>query len=592
MSVAVEGLGASPGRVLGRVRRLEWEIPPIPHHTIGPDDVDREIDRFERARKAAIARLIKLQSETTDLLGRFEGKVFESQAFMIDDPDLTAGTLAYIRDNYLAAERAFELQVLEYRVRMLDSPHAMVLDRLPDLHDVRHGVLSNLLDRPEPSLEGVGAGPAMIIVAQDIAPSLAVRMRPEHVLGLVTASGSRGSHSVLLARSLGIPAVVGVGADLARIKDGAKLLVDGSTGRLIVDPTAGEEEGYRRSVVQAEARRKILASLAANPTETVDGVHIVVQANLDQPSDVDHAIQLGAEGVGLFRSEFLVIGRREIPSEEEQYEAYTGVVEAFRGREVTLRTFDIGGDKFPLFLSMPAEENPYLGWRAIRVCLDLPDLFRNQLRSAVRASAHGDLRLLIPFVTSADELIRTRERLAEVYESLDLVESGRRIPVGLMVETPAALETVDLLAPYADFVSLGTNDLTQYVLAADRGHAKVSGIYDPLHPALVRMYGRLAADCSRHQLDLSVCGELSADPVGVAVLLGLGYRKFSVSLSALAEIRELIRHLSVAELEQLCAEHTRCESGLEVRAVVEAYFERSGALMISGPSVGASSDQA
>jgi len=590
VSVAFEGVGASPGRVLGRVRRLEWEIPPIPHHTIGPEDVDREIDRFERARKAAIARLVELQSETTDLLGRFEGKVFESQAFMIDDPDLTAGTIAYIRDNFLAAERAFELQVLEYRVRMLDSPHAMVLDRLPDLHDVRHGVLTHLLDRPEPSLEGTGAGPAMIIVAQDIAPSLAVRMRPEHVLGLVTASGSRGSHSVLLARSLGIPAVVGVGVDLARIQDGAKLLVDGNSGRLIVDPTAGEEEGYRRSVVQTAARRKILARLAAKPTETVDGVHTVVQANLDQPSDVEQAIQLGAEGVGLFRSEFLVIGRREIPSEEEQYDAYTVVVEAFRGREVTLRTFDIGGDKFPLFLSMPAEENPYLGWRAIRVCLDLPDLFRNQLRAAVRASAHGDLRLLIPFVTSADELIRTRERLAEVYESLDMIESGRRIPVGVMVETPAALETVDLLAPYADFVSLGTNDLTQYVLAADRGHAKVSGIYDPLHPALVRMYGRLAADCSRHQLDLSVCGELSADPVGVAVLLGLGYRKFSVSLSALAEIRELIRHLSVVELERLCAEHTRCESGLEVRAVVEAYFERSGALTVSGASVGTSSE--
>jgi phosphotransferase system enzyme I (PtsI) len=324
--------------VLGRVRRLEWEIPPIPHHTIGPDDVDREIDRFERARKAAIARLIKLQSETTDLLGRFEGKVFESQAFMIDDPDLTAGTLAYIRDNYLAAERAFELQVLEYRVRMLDSPHAMVLDRLPDLHDVRHGVLSNLLDRPEPSMEGVGAGPAMIIVAQDIAPSLAVRMRPEHVLGLVTASGSRGSHSVLLARSLGIPAVVGVGVDLARIKDGAKLLVDGSTGRLIVDPTAGEEEGYRRSVVQTEARRKILASLAANPTETVDGVHIVVQANLEQPSDVDQAIQLGAEGVGLFRSEFLVRCSRGV-SRSRGYPADL----RYRWRQVPVVPVDAGG---------------------------------------------------------------------------------------------------------------------------------------------------------------------------------------------------------------------------------------------------------
>ena len=590
MSLAFEGVGASPGRVLGCVRLLEWEIPPVQHRTIGPDEVDREVERFELARKAAIARVQALQAETDDLLGRFEGKVFESQAFMIDDPDLVAGTIAYIRDNFLAAERAFELQMLEHRVRMLDSPHAMVLDRLPDLHDVRLGVLSSLLDRPEPSLEGSRAGPAMVIVAQDIAPSLAVRMRPEHVLGVVTASGSRGSHSVLLARSLGIPAVVGVGADLARIKDGVKILLDGHSGRLIIEPTEAEEDGYRRAVIQSEARRKILASLAAEPTETVDGVHTVVQANVDQPFEVEQAIQLGAEGVGLFRSEFLVIGRREYPSEEEQYVAYSSVVEAFPGLEVTLRTFDIGGDKFPLFLSMPAEENPYLGWRAIRVCLDLPELFRSQLRAAVRASAHGDLRLLIPFVTSADELSRTRDRLAEVYESLDMVESGRRIPVGLMVETPAALETVDLLAPYADFVSLGSNDLTQYVLAADRGHAKVSGIYDPLHPALVRMYGRLADDCKRHQLDLSVCGELSADPVGVAVLLGLGYRKFSVSLSALAEIRELIRHLSVQDLEELCAENTRCESGAEVRAVVEAYFERSGALSVGGVTGGASTD--
>ena len=590
MSVAFEGVGASPGRVLGCVRVLEWEIPPIEHRTIGQDEVELEVERFELARKAAIARVAALQAETTRLLGRFEGKVFESQAFMIDDPDLVAGTIAYIRDNFLAAERAFELQMLEYRVRMLDSPHAMVLDRLPDLHDVRLGVLSSLLERPEPSLEGSGSGPAMVIVAQDIAPSLAVRMRPEHVLGVVTASGSRGSHSVLLARSLGIPAVVGVGADLARIKDGVKILLDGHSGSLIIEPTEAEEEGYRRAVIQSEARRKVLASLAAEPTETIDGVHTVVQANVDQPFEVEQAIQLGAEGVGLFRSEFLVIGRREFPSEEEQYEAYSSVVEAFPGREVTLRTFDIGGDKFPLFLSMPAEENPYLGWRAIRVCLDLPELFLSQLRAAVRASAHGDLRLLIPFVTSADELSRTRERLAEVYESLDMVESGKRIPVGLMVETPAALETVDLLAPYADFVSLGSNDLTQYVLAADRGHAKVSGIYDPLHPALVRMYRRLAEDCKRHQLDLSVCGELSADPVGVAVLLGLGYRKFSVSLSALAEIRELIRHLSVRELEELCAENTRCESGAEVRAVVEAYFEQSGALSVGGATSGARTD--
>ncbi len=590
MSTALDGVGASPGRVLGRVRRLAWEIPPVRHRTIRPADVDAEIEKFECARKAAVARTIELQAETTTLLGRFEGKVFESQAFMIEDPDLVEGTREYIRENYLAAERAFELQILEQRVRMLDSPHAMVLDRLPDLHDVRHGVLSFLLGRPDAGLEGPVDGPAMIIVAQDIAPSLAVRMRPENVLGIVTASGSRGSHSVLIARSLGIPAVVGVGADLAMIQDGARLLVDGHTGRLIIDPTESEEEGYRRTVAQAAARKKILARLAAEPTETVDGVRTVVQANLDQPFDVEEAVRLGAEGVGLFRSEFLVIGRREIPSEEEQYEAYSTVVKGFPGQEVTLRTFDIGGDKFPLFLTMPAEENPYLGWRAIRVCLDLPDLFGNQLRAAVRASVHGDLRLLIPFVTSVDELVRTRQRLTEVYESLDMVESGHRIPVGLMVETPAALETVDLLAPYADFVSLGTNDLTQYVLAADRGHAKVSGIYDPLHPSLVRMYRRLAAECQRHQLDLSVCGELAADPIGVAVLLGLGYRTFSVAPSSLAEIRELIRHLSVEELEQLCSDNNRCESGAEVRAVVEAYFERTGALSVGETPAGLQGD--
>ena len=580
MSLLLEGIGASPGRALGPVRLIEWEIPPILHRSIDPNLVSAEIERFQRARKLALARLHDLQQETTELLGGFEGKVFESQAYMIDDPDLVAGTLAYIRDNLLTAERAFELQLLEQRVQMLESVHAMVMDRLADLRDVRGNVLSCLLDRPAPGLDmSDDEGPA-IVVAHDIAPSVAVRMRPDKVLGVITASGTRGSHSVLLARSLGIPAVVGIGQNLGRISDGCTLLVDGRSGRLVVDPSPAEIEGHKRALAQLEERRKILAELAARPTETVDGVHTVVQANLDQPFEVEDAIRLGAEGVGLLRTEFLVIGHREIPSEKEQYEAYRSVVEAFPGREVTIRTFDIGGDKYPQFMSMQKEENPYLGWRAIRVCLDDPELFRNQLRAAVRASRHGNIRLLVPLVTQVEELMRTRDHLAAVYETLGGVDPERQIPVGLMVETPAAVETLDLLAPYADFVSLGTNDLTQYVLAADRGNVKVASIYDPLHPALVRMYGRLAEECEKHHLDLSVCGELSADPIGVAVLLGLGYRKFSVSLSSLAEIRELIRHLSVRELQGLCAQNTRCESGEEVRAVVQSYFDRTDALRV------------
>ena len=580
MSLLLEGIGASPGRALGPVRLIEWEIPPILHRSIDPDSVSAEIKRFQRAREQALARLHDLQQETTELLGGFEGKVFESQAYMIEDPDLIAGTQAYIRENLLTAERAFELQLLEQRVQMLESVHAMVMDRLADLRDVRGNVLSCLMGRPAPGLDMSDDEKPAIVVAHDIAPSVAVRMRPDKVLGVITASGTRGSHSVLLARSLGIPAVVGIGQNLGRISDGCSLLVDGRSGRLIVDPTPAEIEGHNRALAQLEERRKILAELAARPTETVDGVHTVVQANLDQPFEVADAIRLGAEGVGLLRTEFLVIGHREIPSEKEQYEAYRSVVEAFPGREVTIRTFDIGGDKYPQFMAMQAEENPNLGWRAIRVCLDDPELFRNQLRAAVRASRHGNVRLLIPLVTKVEEMARTREHLAAVYETLGGVDPERQIPVGLMVETPAAVETLDLLAPYADFVSLGTNDLTQYVLAADRGNVKVASIYDPLHPALVRMYGRLAEECEKHHLDLSVCGELSADPIGVAVLLGLGYRKFSVSLSSLAEIRELIRHLSVQELQGLCAQNTRCESGEEVRAVVQSYFDRTGALRV------------
>jgi len=582
VSTVIEGIGAAPGRVLGTAWRLDWEVPPVRHRTIGPEQVEQEVARFQTARLEALARVAQLQEDVTRKLGPFEGKIFESQAVMIEDPVLVEGTIAYIRENFLAAERAFELQMLEHRVRMTDSAHAMVLDRLADLHDVRARVLCRLLGIPDPALETAAPPSPSIVVAQDIAPSLAVGMDPERIVGIVTGAGSRGSHSVLLARSLGIPVVVGVGAGLAEIGDGERLLLDGRTGRVVVRPSHAEEESYLRSVAQAERRRELLAELALRPSRTVDGVHAVVQANLDQPFETEDAIRLGADGVGLFRSEFLAIGRREIPSEEEQLEAYRSVLAAFPDHEVTLRTFDVGGDKFPAFLAMPSEDNPYLGWRAIRVCLDSPELFRNQLRAAVRASKFGNLRLLLPFVISADEIRATRDLLASIYEELGEVESGRRLPVGVMIETPAAVETLDLLAPYVDFVSLGTNDLTQYVLAADRGNTRVSGIYDPLHPALVRQYGRVERECARHGLDLSVCGELAADPVGVAVLLGLGYRKFSVSLAALPEIRELIRHLSVRDLEELCHRHDRCESGAEVRAIVEAYFEQSGALAVGG----------
>lgn len=578
MSRILEGMGASSGRALGPVRRIDWDIPLVPHRTIRPEDVEDEVERFGRARARALEHVSHLQTETTHRIGPFEGKVFESQAMMIEDPDLVRGTLSYVRDNYVCAERAFEWQILEMRLRMQESAHAMLVDRLADLHDVRTRVLSHLLGRDDPSdLVTDGDEPA-ILVGSELPPSIAARLDPERILGVVLSGGSRGAHGVILARALGIPVVVAVGVPLESIGDSDRLLVDGRTGEIRINPSPQEVEGFHRAVAQATHRREALQEVAGRPTETLDGVRTVVQANLDLPHEAEDALRLGADGVGLFRSEFLVIGRREIPAEEDQLQAYRAVLEAFPDREVTLRTFDIGGDKFPLFLQMPPEDNPYLGWRAIRICLDMPDLFRNQLSAAVRASASGTLRLLIPFVSTVEEMQRSRDMLMEVYSSLGLTDAGARVPLGVMVETPAAVETLDLLAPYVDFVSLGTNDLTQYVLAADRGNGNLGKLYDPLHPALVRMYRRVVKECSRHGLDLSVCGELAGDPLGVAALLGLGYRKFSVSVRSLPEIRELIRNVSAKDLGKIMRKLDRAESGDEVRRAVAHYLSDRGLL--------------
>lgn len=569
MSHRLLGIGASPGRASGPAKWIHWDLPPPEHRTISPDEVEAEVRRFHEARVWAQERIRTIRDRTAEEVGAIEAKIFEPQMLMLDDPDLVQGTVSYIRDNFLSAERAFDWRVLEIRSRWLDTAHAMVLDRLADLQDIRFRVLSRLLGRDDGSVEPP-ATPSILLL-DDLTPSLAVRLDPSRVLGAVTAAGSRSSHSAVLARSIGIPAVVGVGPGLRDIEEGTELIVDGSTGRIIVAPTPEEREAHRLTVERLTSWHERLDELAAEPPVTADGRRVRLRANLDQPDDARAAARSGAEGVGLFRSEFLVIGRRVIPSEDEQYQAYRSVAEAFADHPVTLRTFDIGGDKFPIFLEMPSEENPYLGWRAIRVCLDLPDLFRNQLRAVVRASAHGHMRILLPFIVSVEEVRRTREILREVMEEHGMAPGD--IPLGIMVETPAALETLDVLATHVDFLSLGTNDLTQYVMAADRGNARLSYLHDPLHPALFRMYRRLLAGAAAHELPVGVCGDLATDPVGLAVLLGLGYRDFSLPPSSIPEVREVVRAVSAEELEEICAGLDGCETAGEIRAPVALYLE-------------------
>ncbi|MFV1987359.1 MAG: phosphoenolpyruvate--protein phosphotransferase [Gemmatimonadota bacterium] len=549
-SERVLGLAASPGRVLGELKRIEWDLPTPQHRTITAGDMDVEIARFDEARRAARQRVEVLRAETAASLGEVEAKIFDAQLLMLEDPDLIGGTTRYIRENFLAADRAFDWRITELRTQMLDVGHLMIIDRMADLMDVRFRVLSHLMGKGG-DVVTLPTDPA-ILVFDDLTPSMAVRLDPQIALGLVIGAGSRTTHSAVLARSMGIPAVVGVGRKLSRLEDGALALIDGGSGKIIVRPTAREIEAHGEMERRLSHVRDQLSDQKAEPIRTVDGVRIAIRANLDQPHDVKAARRVAAEGVGLFRSEFLVIGQRVIPSEKEQFDAYRAVVDGFPDHPVTLRTFDIGGDKFPLFLEMPPEENPYLGWRAIRVCLDLPDLFRNQIRAAVRAGGKdGRLRILIPFVTTVDEVLRTREILDDVAVGVGVDPAS--VKMGIMVETPAVVETIDLIAPHIDFVSLGTNDLCQYTLAVDRGNARLAHLSDPLHPALIRSYAAIHARASAAGLDISVCGDLATDSVGLAILVGLGYRDFSVAPMAIPEIRELLGTLSAADLSRICA---------------------------------------
>ncbi|MCG8469240.1 MAG: phosphoenolpyruvate--protein phosphotransferase [Gemmatimonadetes bacterium] len=550
MTEVILGIGASPGRALGEARRVRWRVAPPPHRTIEPSEISSEIERFEEARVWARERVRETRERAAAALGEVEANIFDPQILMLDDPDLIDGTVRYVRENLLSAERAFDWRLTELRIAILDAAHLIIVDRLADLQDIRFRVLARLAGHEEDPLS-LPTEPS-VLVFEDLTPSLAVRLDPAIALGLVSAVGSRTAHSAVLARSLGIPAVVGVGSELARIEDGHRLLVDGGTGRLIVDPSEREVDAHRKMARRLSELDRDERLHEPTPVHTIDGQRVFLRANIDQPHDVAAARRVGAEGVGLFRSEFLVIGRRVIPSEEEQYDAYRQVIDGFPDHRVTLRTFDIGGDKFPLFLDMPPEENPYLGWRAIRVCLDLPDLFRNQLQAAIRAGGiERRMRLLIPFVTSEEEILRTRALLEEVVEDTG---TDRRVPLGVMVETPALADTLDVVGRHLDFISLGTNDLTQYSLAVDRGNARLQHLADPLHPAMVRMYARVIESASDAELDVGMCGDLAADPVGLGVLLGLGYRDFSLAPRSIPEVRDLIRQLTVADLATACGD--------------------------------------
>jgi phosphoenolpyruvate-protein phosphotransferase (PTS system enzyme I) len=571
-----DGIAASPGIVIGRAHVLGWEMPRVPHTSIRTDDVAGEIARFHSARRWAQDRIREIQAQTEQRLGYVEAQIFEPQTLMLDDAELVDGTVAYIRDNHLSAARAFELRMLEFQSEWSRSGHPMIMDRLNDLADIQIRVIRRLLNLSDPEVGLKNVEPGAILVARDLTPSVTVQLDRTRILGLATDVGTRTSHSAILARSLGLPAVVSLGELAGTLSGGEELILDGREGRVIVQPSDEEKRTYQDRDIKVREWEQELLLLAHLDAVTPDHQAVMLRANIDLPSEAVGARSHGARGIGLYRTEFFVVGRSTPPEEEEQYRCYREVLDVFPNDAVYIRTFDLGGDKFPAFLHMPPEENPFLGWRAIRVCLDTPDLFRAQLRALLRATAHGDVRIMLPLVNEISEIRRTRQLLEEEAHALEMqgIAFNGGYKVGVMIETPAAALTAAELARYADFFSIGTNDLVQYTLAVDRGNSRLAPLYNPFHPAVIRLMEQTARAGRAAGIEVSVCGELAGNPLGVFLLLGLGINAFSVASSSLPEVKKVIRSVPAAEARDAVARALSAATPEEVVAILTAELSR------------------
>ena len=584
MSVVLDGSPASEGIVAAPVFVLEWGLPLVAHQSISDDVIATEIDRFDEARRWAMERLTELKEQTEARLGHVEARIFDPQLLMLEDVEVVDGTARYIRENRLSAARAFELRMLELRAMWSRTSHPMVLDRLNDLEDLMTRVLRRLLGLNDPSDLGAIDEP-VIVVAPNLTPSLIVQLDLENVLGIATDHGTRTAHWVMLARSLGIPAAVGFGDASTRARSGVPAILDGRIGRLVLEPVEDERAVFEARRRQHSEWEEEIAMIAALESVTQDGQYVELRGNLDLPGEAEAARAHGAVGVGLFRTEFLVVGRSSMPNEEEQYEAYRDVAEAFPSGAVYIRTFDLGGDKFPMFLNMPQEENPFLGWRAIRVCLDEPDLFRTQLRALLRATAHGDVRLMIPLVNDVEEIRDVRALLQEEAEGLrrDGIPFNAGYKLGVMIETPAAALDAAELARYSDFFSIGTNDLIQYTLAVDRTNTRLAKLYNPFHPAVVRQLHQVARVGRAAGIEVSVCGEMASHPLGAFLLMGLDITALSMAWPSLPEIKRLVRDVRMEDARTAARKALAAPTAQDVtRCLVEGIGDSVDLSVFSG----------
>jgi phosphotransferase system enzyme I (PtsI) len=543
-----------------------------PQHTIAKTQLSEaesleEVNRLERALVQTRHEILEVQHKVSEAMGASEGSIFDAHLLVLEDRTLIDEVVRMITGEKVNAEYAFHEVAERYARTLAAIEDDYLRERASDMRDVTGRVLNNLFGHPN-DVDLRHLTEPCIVISHDLTPSNTAQMDRSKVVGFATDIGSKTSHTAIMARSLRIPAVVGLKSASQEIQTGQYALLDGFNGIIIVNPTDQTLFEYGQLIRKQVTLEEKLRDILSKPAVTLDGHRVFLSANIEQAADIQSVIESGAEGVGLFRTEYLYISRDHLPSEEEQYQAYRQVVTALKPNAVVIRTFDLGGDKFLSHLQVPTEMNPFLGWRAIRFCLQERDIFRNQLRAILRASAEGNVKMMYPMISGLDELNQANALVEDYKAQLrnEGVPFDEHMEIGAMIEIPSAALIADTLAKRVKFFSIGTNDLIQYSLAVDRMNEKIAHLYEPTHPAILRLIKATVDAARRNNIRVAVCGEMAGDPVMAPLLLGLGVDELSAAPPLVPQIKFMVRRIKTPEALALAEFALNCESGSEILA--------------------------
>ncbi|HNR93028.1 MAG TPA: phosphoenolpyruvate--protein phosphotransferase [Kiritimatiellia bacterium] len=572
--LVLKGIGVSPGVAVGEAYLIAPEVLRLVEHDIREQDIPGEIARFEQALIATRQQIHEIQKQVNKALGERKASIFDAHLMVVDDHSFVEKVVAGLSEQKKNVEAVVYRVTEEFADVLSRVQDDYLRERAADVRDVARRILRNLSGHKLSDLAGLQE--SCIIVASDLAPSDTATLNRDKTIGFATDLGSHTSHTAIMARALEIPAVVGLHDASTRVPAGAVVLVDGTRGLLIVNPTAQRLTYYGKLAQEQRHIRSELAALQGESAETLDGYRVILSANIELPSDSDAVIRHGAAGVGLFRTEFLYLSGDHLPTEDEQVEAYSSVATRTAPHPVIIRTLDLGGDKFVSHINTPLEVNPFMGWRAIRFCLAQQDIFKTQLRAVLRASRHENIRLMYPMISNVDEVLQANEVLEKAKQELRAEGKpfNENIEVGIMIEIPSAALAADILAPHVDFFSLGTNDLVQYTLAVDRVNERVAYLYEPAHPAIIRLIKHTIDTGREHGIWTGVCGEMAANLLIVPLLIGLGADELSVSPVMVPMVKRIIRCLKYSQALELGEAALQSRSASEILAQCRKLVEQ------------------